>query len=176
MAIFDKFTKKDAPVEAPESLQIDAQPGIGYAPVSGRVIRMTDVPDKVFSTEVLGKGCALWPDSDVVYAPASGWVGTAMGHAVTVKSDGGAEVLIHVGVNTVNLKGKGFTNFVSEGDRVVAGQPIIMMDRKVISEAGYQDCVVFAISNSDELEGVELTAGFSEKVDAGAPILKVTFK
>lgn len=175
MAIFDKLTKKDAPVEAPESLQIDAQPGIGYAPVSGRVIRMTDVPDKIFSTEVLGKGCALWPDGDVIYAPANGWVGTAMGHAVTIKSDGGAEVLIHVGVNTVNLKGKGFTNLVSDGERVVAGQPIIVMDRKVISEAGYQDCVVFAISNSADLADVELTADFSEKVDAGAPILKVTF-
>ena len=172
MAIFDKFTKKEEPVEIPESLQIDAQPGIGYAPVSGRVIRMTDVPDKVFSTEVLGKGCALWPDGDVVYAPANGWVGTAVGHAITIKSDGGAEVLIHVGVNTVNLKGKGFTNLVSDGDRVVAGQPIIVMDRKVITEAGYQDCVVFAISNSADLADVELTA---EKVDAGAPILKVTF-
>lgn len=175
MAIFDKFTKKEESVEVPESLQIDAQPGIGYAPVSGRVIRMTDVPDKVFSTEVLGKGCALWPDGDVVYAPANGWVGTAMGHAVTIKSDGGAEVLIHVGVNTVNLKGKGFTNLVSDGDRVVAGQPIIVMDRKVITEAGYQDCVVFAISNSADLADVELTAEFSEKVEAGAPILKVTF-
>ncbi len=175
MAIFDKLTKKDAPVEVPESLQIDAQPGIGYAPVSGRVIRMTDVPDKIFSTEVLGKGCALWPDGDVIYAPANGWVGTAMGHAVTIKSDGGAEVLIHVGVNTVNLKGKGFTNLVSDGERVVAGQPIIVMDRKVISEAGYQDCVVFAVSNSADLADVELTADFSEKVDAGAPILKVTF-
>ena len=175
MAIFDKFTKKEESVEIPESLQIDAQPGIGYAPVSGRVIRMTDVPDKVFSTEVLGKGCALWPDGDVVYAPASGWVGTAMGHAVTIKSDGGAEVLIHVGVNTVNLKGKGFTNLVSDGDRVVAGQPIIVMDRKVITEAGYQDCVVFAISNSADLADVELTADFSEKVEAGDPILKVTF-
>ena len=176
MAIFDKFTKKDQPVEIPESIQVDAQPGIGYAPISGRVIRMTDVPDKVFSTEILGKGCAIWPDGDVVYAPASGWVGTAMGHAVTIKSDGGAEVLIHVGVNTVNLKGKGFTNLVSDGDRVVAGQPIIVMDRKVITEAGYQDCVILAISNSDELAGVELTAGFSEKVEAGAPILKVEFK
>lgn len=175
MAIFDKFTKKEESVEIPESLQIDAQPGIGYAPVSGRVIRMTDVPDKVFSTEVLGKGCALWPDGDVVYAPANGWVGTAVGHAITIKSDGGAEVLIHVGVNTVNLKGKGFTNLVSDGDRVVAGQPIIVMDRKVITEAGYQDCVVFAISNSADLADVELTAEFSEKVDAGAPILKVTF-
>lgn len=175
MAIFDKFTKKEESVEIPESLQIDAQPGIGYAPVSGRVIRMTDVPDKVFSTEVLGKGCALWPDGDVVYAPANGWVGTAMGHAITIKSDGGAEVLIHVGVNTVNLKGKGFTNLVSDGDRVVAGQPIIVMDRKVITEAGYQDCVVFAISNSADLADVELTAEFSEKVDAGAPVLKVTF-
>ena len=175
MAIFDKFTKKEESVEIPESLQIDAKPGIGYAPVSGRVIRMTDVPDKVFSTEVLGKGCALWPDGNVVYAPASGWVGTAMGHAITIKSDGGAEVLIHVGVNTVNLKGKGFTNLVSDGDRVVAGQPIIVMDRKVITEAGYQDCVVFAISNSADLTDVELTAEFSEKVDAGAPILKVTF-
>lgn len=175
MAIFDKFTKKEETVEIPESIQIDAQHGIGYAPVSGRVIRMTDVPDKVFSTEVLGKGCALWPDGDVVYAPASGWVGTAMGHAVTIKSDGGAEVLIHVGVNTVNLKGKGFTNLVSDGDRVVAGQPIIVMDRKVITEAGYQDCVVFAISNSADLADVELTADFSEKVEAGDPILKVTF-
>ena len=175
MAIFDKFTKKEESVEIPESLQIDAKPGIGYAPVSGRVIRMTDVPDKVFSTEVLGKGCALWPDGNVVYAPANGWVGTAMGHAITIKSDGGAEVLIHVGVNTVNLKGKGFTNLVSDGDRVVAGQPIIVMDRKVITEAGYQDCVVFAISNSADLTDVELTAEFSEKVDAGAPILKVTF-
>ena len=175
MAIFDKLTKKEESVEIPESLQIDAQPGIGYAPVSGRVIRMTDVPDKVFSTEVLGKGCALWPDGDVVYAPANGWVGTAMGHAITIKSDGGAEALIHVGVNTVNLKGKGFTNLVSDGDRVVAGQPIIVMDRKVITEAGYQDCVVFAISNSADLADVELTAEFSEKVDAGAPILKVTF-
>ena len=175
MAIFDKFTKKEEPVEIPESLQIDAQPGIGYAPVSGRVIRMTDVPDKVFSTEVLGKGCALWPDGNVVYAPANGWVGTAVGHAITIKSDGGAEVLIHVGVNTVNLKGKGFTNLVSDGDRVVAGQPIIVMDRKIITEAGYQDCVVFAISNSADLADVELTAEFSEKVEAGAPILKVTF-
>ena len=175
MAFFDKFTKKEEHVEIPESLQIDAQPGIGYAPVSGRVIRMTDVPDKVFSTEVLGKGCALWPDGDVVYAPANGWVGTAMGHAITIKSDGGVEVLVHVGVNTVNLKGKGFTNLVSDGDRVVAGQPIIVMDRKVITEAGYQDCVVFAISNSADLTDVELTAEFSEKVDAGAPILKVTF-
>ena len=175
MAIFDKFTKKEESVEIPESLQIDAKPGIGYAPVSGRVIRMTDVPDKVFSTEVLGKGCALWPDGDVVYAPANGWVGTAMGHAITIKSDGGVEVLIHVGVNTVNLKGKGFTNLVSDGDRVVAGQPIIVMDRKVITEAGYQDCVVFAISNSADLTDVELTAEFSEKVEAGAPILKVTF-
>ena len=127
MALFDKFTKKDAPaIEPPASLSIDAQPGIGYAPVSGRVIRMTDVPDKVFSTEVLGKGCALWPDGDVVYAPANGWVGTVMG-------------------------------------------------RKVITAAGYQDCVVFAVSNSDQLADVELTAGFSEKVEAGAPVLKVTF-
>lgn len=175
MALFDRFTKKDAPVEAPASLAIDAQPGIGYAPASGSVIRMTDVPDKVFSTEVLGKGCTIWPDGDVVYAPASGWVASAMSHAVSIKSDGGAEVLVHVGVNTVNLKGKGFTTFVSEGDRVVAGQPIIKMDRKVITEAGYQDCVVLAISNSDELANVELTAGYSEKVEAGAPVLKVTF-
>ena len=175
MALFDKFAKKDAPAEPPAGLSIDAQPGIGYAPVSGSVIRMTDVPDKVFSTEVLGKGCALWPDGDVVYAPASGWVGSAMSHAVSIKSDGGAEVLVHVGVNTVNLKGKGFTNYVSEGERVVAGQLIIKMDRRVITEAGYQDCVVFAVSNSDELAGVELTAGYGEKVEAGAPVLKVTF-
>lgn len=177
MAIFDKFKKKEAPApEPPEAVAVEAAPDTLYSPAKGRVIRMTDVPDRAFSSEVLGKGCGVWTDIDEIYAPVSGWVESAMAHSVTINSDEGLKVLVHVGINTVTLEGRGFHDYVKEGDRVVAGQPIIHASHNVIAEAGLQDCVVVAISNSDELADVELAVDFSEEVEAGAPVLKVTRK
>ncbi len=73
---------------------------------------MADVPDPVFGGEVLGKGCAVWPEDDLVYAPCDGKVTVTMGHAVGLQSDSGIEVLVHVGVDTVNMNGDGFEGFV----------------------------------------------------------------
>ena len=138
MGLFDIFKKKEAPAAPAAPAAIDAQAGADVlcAPVSGKAIKMVDVPDPVFSGEVLGKGCAVWPEGDIVYAPVSGKVTVTMGHAVGIMSDSGIEVLVHVGVDTVNLQGKGFTGYVGQGDQVVAGQPVLKMDRAVIAEAG----------------------------------------
>lgn len=178
MGLFDIFKKKEAPAAPAAPTAIDAQAGADVlcAPVSGKAIKMVDVPDPVFSGEVLGKGCAVWPEGDIVYAPVSGKVTVTMGHAVGIMSDSGIEVLVHVGVDTVNLQGKGFTGYVGQGDQVVAGQPVLKMDRAVIAEAGYKDCVVLAVSNSAEFEAVEMTVEPEASVAAGAVVVKVVRK
>ncbi|MDO4437580.1 MAG: PTS glucose transporter subunit IIA [Coriobacteriaceae bacterium] len=178
MGLFDMFKKKEAPEAPVVPASIDAQDGADVlcSPVSGKAIKMADVPDPVFSGEVLGKGCAVWPEGEVVYAPVSGKVTVVMGHAVGIMSDSGVEVLVHVGVDTVNLQGKGFTGYVSQGDQVAAGQPILSMDRSVIAEAGYKDCVVVAVSNSAEFADVELAVENEGRVEAGSVVAKVTRK
>ena len=177
MGFFDRFKKKDAePAEpaVPATIETAAGEGVLCAPVSGKVIPMSEVPDPVFSGEVLGKGCAVWPEGDVVYAPATGTVTVTMGHAVGMTTDDGIEVLVHIGVDTVNLQGKGFTGYVVQDDRVVAGQPIITMDRQVIKDAGYPDCVVVAVSNTAEFSSVELAVEAESTVSAGDVVVKVT--
>lgn len=175
MGLFDVFKKKsaDAP-EAPAAVTAEEAADTLCAPVTGRVIKMTDVPDPVFSGEVLGRGCAVWPEEEMVYAPVSGTVTVTMGHAVGIQGDDGVEVLVHVGVDTVNLQGKGFTGYVKQGDAVKAGQPIIKMDRAVIAEAGYADCVVLAVSNTAEFSSVELAVEPESTVAAGAAVVKVS--
>lgn len=178
MGLLDMFKKKETPAspDAPENVDVAAEADVLCAPVTGKVIKMTDVPDPVFSGEILGKGCAVWPERDVVYAPVSGEVTVTMGHAVGIMGESGIEVLVHVGVDTVNLQGKGFTGYVKQGDRVVAGQPVLAMDRAVIAEAGYKDCVVIAVSNTAEFEAVELAVEVGAEVAAGAAVVKVTRK
>ncbi len=184
MGLFDVFKKKDtmghmavkvqaeAPHEVPAG--IDAASGALAAPVSGCVIAMSDIPDPVFSSEVLGKGCAIWPESTVAYAPCSGTVSVVMGHAVGLVADDGVEVLVHVGIDTVDMNGEGFSGYVSTGARVKAGEPLLAFDRKAIAAAGHPDCVVLAVSNSAEYGSVKLIPNAGDTVEAGAPLLEVT--
>lgn len=125
MGLFDMFKKKAEPAAAAAlpSISTSAGADVLCSPVKGKVIKMADVPDPVFSGEVLGKGCAVWPEDDLVYAPCDGKVTVTMGHAVGLQSDSGIEVLVHVGVDTVNMNGDGFEGFVKADDVVKAGQP-----------------------------------------------------
>lgn len=175
MGLFDMFKKKEAPAApaVPANIETAAGPDVLCAPVSGRAFKMSDVPDPVFSGEVLGRGCAVWPEDDVVYAPVDGTVTVTMGHAVGIRSNSGVEVLVHVGVDTVNLAGKGFTGYVKQGDEVVAGQPVLKMDRSAIADAGYKDCVVLAVSNTADFASVDMTVDPESAVDAGAVVVKV---
>lgn len=177
MGLSDALKKRPAePAQLARPPRIDAAAasGILCSPVAGKVIAMADVPDPVFSGEILGKGCAIWPEGDVVYAPVSGTVSASMGHAVGITSDDGAEVIVHVGVDTVNLQGKGFTGYVARDERVEAGQPVLKMDRKVISDAGYKDCVVLAVVNAPAFASVDLAVGPGAHVEAGVPVITVS--
>lgn len=185
MGLFDKFKKKRTAVEEESAVDsrgamgpdsVDAVPGENTvcAPVTGTVIAMSEVPDPVFSTELLGAGCAVWPEEDCVYAPVSGSVTVKMDHAVGIRAASGIEVLVHCGIDTVSLDGKGFVGFVEQGDEVEAGQPILKMDRACIAAAGCKDCVVVAVSNTAEFARVDLAVEAGSHVRAGASAIEVT--
>ena len=182
MGLFDMFKKKEpakpepAAPARPAALAVTPEPGVLTAPVTGRVVAMSEVPDPVFSAGTLGAGCAVWPEDDLVYAPCDGKVTVTMGHAVGLQSDSGIEVLVHVGVDTVNMNGDGFEGFVKADDVVKAGQPLLKIDRAKISAAGYKDCVVVAVSNTAEFADVELAVEADSAVAAGDAIVKVVRK
>ena len=125
-------------------------------PAEGKVIAREDIPDETFATGILGDGIGVEPTGNVVVAPFDATVTSVFDtkHAVTLEANG-MEVLIHIGVNTVNMNGEGFTAFVAEGDEVKAGQKLLGFDSAAIKAAGYSDCVVMLLTNSDDLEGVE---------------------
>lgn len=109
-------------------------------PLQGTIVPLEDVPDSTFADRLLGGGVAIDPSGSQVVAPAAGVVSQAFptGHAVALTLDDGAEVLIHVGLDTVKMNGEGFTLHVKNDDRVVAGQPLVDFDRAKIEAAGYK--------------------------------------
>ena len=127
------------------------------APVSGAVVDLADVSDEVFASGMLGKGVAIKPADGNIYAPCDGVVSALFptGHAVGITAaKSGAELLIHIGVDTVQLDGKGFTKHVAAGDTVKQGQLLVSFDRDLITGEGYDDTVIFIVSNTASFQDV----------------------
>lgn len=120
------------------------------SPIKGNAIPLESVPDPTFAEGVLGNGAAVEPCEGKVTAPADGTVGTLFDthHAIGLNLDNGAELLIHIGINTVELNGEGFTAHVSEGDRVKKGQTLITFDRELITSRGYNTVTPVIVTNS----------------------------
>lgn len=147
------------------------------SPVAGRLIALEDVPDPVFSSGAMGQGIGIIPTDGTVLAPLAGEivVATDTGHAVGIRSDEGIEVLIHVGIDTVAMKGDGFTVAVTKGQRVEAGQLLLRAELARIEAAGHSSITALIITNSATLGAV--TAGaVGRTVAAGEPALTVTMK
>jgi PTS system beta-glucosides-specific IIC component len=146
------------------------------SPVAGIVVPLTEVPDPVFSKGIVGRGVGVDPTEDTVYAPAAGKVVVAQptGHAFGLLLDSGVELLIHVGIDTVNLAGKGFDVKVAAGDRVEAGTPLVTFDRKVIEDAGYSLVTPVLVTNPKKFGSIDQAA--SGHVKAGSPLITVTAK
>ena len=144
------------------------------SPIAGIVVPLAEVPDPVFSKGIVGLGVGVDPTGDTVYAPAAGkvLVAQATGHAFGLRLDSGVEMLIHVGIDTVNLAGKGFTVKVAAGDRVEAGTPLVTFDRKVIEDAGYSLVTPVLVTNPKKFGSVDQAA--SGQVEVGSPLIKVT--
>ena len=136
------------------------------APLSGRVIPMEEIPDQVFSQGILGEGVGIEPTGNVVVAPADATVCSVMEdsrHAVGLTLDNGAELLIHVGIDTVSMNGDGFQLHVKEGDRVRLGDKLITFDPEKIKAAGHPTTTAFLVTDPGDL-----TPTFETNVDAQA--------
>lgn len=146
------------------------------APLDGTAVALDQVPDPVFAGGVMGPGVAIEPTGDTVYAPGAGVVVAAQptGHAFGLQLDNGAEVLIHVGIDTVNLKGEGFDVKVANGDRVETGTPLVTFDRAVIEKAGYPLITPVIVLNGDTFDTVDPVA--LGRVGHGDPLLDIQKK
>lgn len=143
------------------------------SPVRGTAIPLSDVKDEVFAQMIVGKGAAVIPSENKVCAPAEGTVQSIFntGHAVCLKLDCGAELLIHIGLGTVELGGRYFTACVQEGERVVKGQTLIEFDREAICKAGYDVVTPVVVSNTEDY--LDVLAAEGGEVEKGGPLLTV---
>lgn len=144
----ETITKSDSESESP----------LLFSPLEGTAIPMAQVKDETFAAEVLGKGVAVIPEKGQVKAPCNAVVETVFDtkHAIGLKADNGAELLIHIGVNTVELGGKYYETHVSEGDHVKAGQLLITFDMDRIKEEGYDVTTPLIVTNTDEYQDVKV--------------------
>ncbi|HEY8663071.1 MAG TPA: glucose PTS transporter subunit IIA [Propionibacteriaceae bacterium] len=142
--------------------------------VAGKVISLDDVPDKVFASRALGEGVGIVPTDGTIVAPVSGVLATvaATGHAYGIKTDDGVEVLVHVGIDTVRLKGEGFTVLVTKGERVTRGEVLGTVDLEVVKAAGYDPTTMVVVTNTKNLTAVTPRTG--EDVGVGDTVIDIT--
>lgn len=143
------------------------------APVKGRLVPLSKVNDPTFAEEILGKGAAIIPEEGNFVSPVKGRVITVFEtkHAIGIAADTGAEILLHVGLNTVNLQGRHFEALVKDGDAVEVGTPILKVDLKALREAGYDTITPVLVTNS--MDYAEVTAMEEKEVTSGETIIKI---
>ncbi len=144
------------------------------SPVAGNALPLASVNDESFAGGLLGDGIAIVPEEDVIVAPCDAEVASTVDshHAVGLVCDNGAEILIHVGLDTVNLDGQHFSTLVQVGDRVTAGTPLIRFQRNAIVASGYDITTPFLVMNSDEYRMTKCVN--DGPVDSGAPVMTVS--
>ncbi|MDY3619240.1 PTS sugar transporter subunit IIA [Agathobaculum sp.] len=155
-----------------EKLMGGGQSGIEVcAPVSGKIVALSDVPDPTFAQGILGQGAAVLPSEGRIVAPADGTIDVMFdtGHAVSMTTADGAEVLVHVGIDTVNLKGEHYKACCKAGDKVKKGDLLIEFDPAAIEAAGYQIITPVIICNTDAYSAVKAAA--PGEVSAGGALL-----
>lgn len=144
------------------------------SPVKGKAVPVSEVNDPTFAEEILGKGVAIIPEDGKVCAPAAGEIGMVFDtlHAFSMTTKEGVELLVHIGLETVGLKGKGFEAHAKAGDKVEKGDLIITADLDVIKGEGLDTIIPVIVCNTDEYKEVESLAG--KDVVVGDDILKIS--
>ncbi len=144
-----------------------------FAPVDGKAVPVSQVSDPTFADEILGKGLAIKPSSNTVYSPCDGTIDLMFdtGHAVNLVSDSGIEILIHIGLDTVSLKGKHFKTLKNTGDKVRKGDPLIEFEKDEIAKEGFDTIIPIIICNTDSYSEVKPLTDIDVKV--GDKILTV---
>lgn len=169
MGLFD-FLKNSVPQAAPAAITYPATLG---AMAEGTFVPMEKIPDGVFSGGMMGQSCGIDPVQGTVYAPIDGKISQLADtlHAVGIEA-GGMELLIHVGVDTVEMNGDGFKSMVKLNQTVKKGDVLLTMDLAKIQAAGHPATVILAVTNSDDFASVEAVA--SGSVKAGADLMRIS--
>ena len=158
----------------PETQEVrNKESEIVASPVTGMVFPLNLANDPVFASGAMGQGIAITPLDQMIYAPFDGEVtiSFATGHAFGLRSDKGAEVLIHVGIDTIALNGEGFESFVAQGDRVKLGDPIVRFDKEIIEKADLETTTMVIITNSTDY--LSLTTLADETIQHGENLLRL---
>lgn len=126
-------------------------------PISGEVVALTEVNDYLFNKKIMGDGAAIRPKDNFVYSPVDGEVVLVYDakHAIGIKTEDGIQILIHVGIDSVKLEGKGFASYVKVGDKVKAGDKILFFDREFV-EMQASTVTPLVITNSEIIEGIDI--------------------
>ncbi len=169
----ERAGEKDSAVQDAGSNAVSSEPKTVASPLKGAVIPLSEVKDEAFSSGALGLGAAVMPAEGVLYAPADGVISAFFptGHAVGMTTDSGLELLIHVGMDTVQLEGKGFRPLVKTGDRVRQGQKLLEFDKEMIEKAGYSLVTPVLVANSALFQ--EVSATDKTQVESGEQLLTV---
>ncbi|MBQ0064926.1 MAG: PTS glucose transporter subunit IIA, partial [Firmicutes bacterium] len=156
----DQPKAKKAAKPAPTAEVITCDKGAVVQPVNGEVVPASEIPDPMFAQETMGPSVGIVPNDGNVYAPFDGTITMVFptNHAVGITGDNGMEVLVHVGVDTVQMNGKGFECKVAQGDKVTKGQLLMTFDSKEIKAAGYSDTVIVALTNGFDCNNVKKAA------------------
>lgn len=143
------------------------------SPLDGKVLKLDEIKDPAFSSGMLGKGLAIDPKDGKVCSPVDGEIIMLFDtcHAVGIKSESGVEILIHIGMDTVELKGEGFTSHIKNGDKVKAGQELIDFDLDLVKEKSYEVVTPIVITNLDMVKSITETD--KDSVTVGEEILSV---
>lgn len=146
------------------------------SPVMGNVIALSEVKDEVFSSKAMGDGVGIIPEMNEVYAPFDGIAEVVFptGHAIGLKSDNGFETLIHIGIDTVMLNGRGFDVKVKQGAKVKKGDLLVTFDRDLIEKEGYDSTIIFVVTDMSDVESID--KNIDQIADLSTTVLDIEFK
>lgn len=147
------------------------------SPMNGSYVPLEEIPDPVFAEKMMGEGFGIEPTDGEVAAPVAGVIMQVFptNHAVGIKTDNGVEVLIHIGLETVAMEGRGFEGFVSEGDRVEVGDKLVVFDVDLVKEEANSTISPVIITNSDELASFNIES-VTEAVKGETVVVNATVK
>ena len=174
--------KSEVQPKKSEELKVDSEKAedlkpaspIISSPLKGEVVDMEETNDPTFIAGILGKGVAIVPSEGVVYAPDDAEIVTLMGHAVAFRLANGAEMIVHVGINTVTLEGKHYEAFVKVGDKVKKGDKLLKFDIEAIKKEGYPIVTPVIVTNTFEFKNIDIKTKVNTKVDLDNQIFEVS--
>ena len=174
--------KSEVQVKKSEEVKVDSEKAeelkpaspIISSPLKGEVVDMEETNDPTFIAGILGKGVAIVPSEGMVYAPDDAEIVTLMGHAVAFRLANGAEMIVHVGINTVTLEGKHYEAFVKVGDKVKEGDKLLKFDIEAIKKEGYPIVTPVIVTNTFEFKDIDIKTKANTKVDLDNQIFEVS--